>query len=158
MKLELVRDWMSTPVTTILPETLLLEAHQIMIQQKIRRLPVVTSANDIVPQMLVGMVTLGDIRAAEPSIVASLGTQEMRHELARLAVEQFMTTDLITVTPETTIGTAAQLMLLNNLGGLPVVDEQKKLLGIITESDIFRMVVRHEWQLSVTHEQTLSRA
>ena len=158
MKLELVRDWMSTPVTTILPETLLLEAHQIMIQQKIRRLPVVTSANDIVPQMLVGMVTLGDIRAAEPSIVASLGTQEMRHELARLTVEQFMTTDLITVTPETTIGTAAQLMLLNNLGGLPVVDEQKKLLGIITESDIFRMVVRHEWQLSVTHEQTLSRA
>lgn len=152
MKLEFVKEWMSAPVTTILPETLISEAHQMMIQQHIRRLPVVTSANDANPQKLVGMVTLGDIRAAEPSIVSALGVWEMRYELARLTVDQFMTTDLITVTPETTIGTAAQLMLLNNVGGLPVVDDENHLLGIITESDIFRMVVRHEWQLSVAQE------
>lgn len=149
MKLEYVKDWMSAPATTILPDTLLLEAHQIMIQQKIRRLPVVTSANDPVPQRLVGIVTLGDIRAAEPSVVASIGSQELRAELAHLTVDQFMTTDAITVTAVTTIGTAAQLMLINNVGGLPVVNEQGDLIGIITESDIFRMVVRHEWQLSV---------
>ncbi len=149
MKLEYVKDWMSAPVTTILPNTRLLEAHQIMIQQKIRRLPVLTSANDPVPQKLVGVVTRGDIRAAEPSVVASLGMQELRAELAKLTMEQFMTTDLITVTAVTTIGTAAQLMLINNVGGLPVLDDDGCLVGIITESDIFRMVVRHEWQLSV---------
>lgn len=151
MKLEYVRDWMSAPVITILPDTHLLEVHQIMIQQKIRRLPIVTSANDPVPQKLVGIVTLGDIRAAEPSVVASRGVEELRTELAPLTAEQFMTTDLISVTAVTTIGTAAQLMLLNNVGGLPVIDKNGDLIGIITESDIFRMVVRHEWQLSIAN-------
>ena len=51
-----------------------------------------------------------------------------------------------TVEPDATIGEAARLMLENKVSGLPVVDEKGKVLGIITESDIFSMVVLHEWE------------
>jgi acetoin utilization protein AcuB len=55
-----------------------------------------------------------------------------------------MQTDVIFTTPDATIGEVAQLMLFNAIGSLPVVDEKHHVIGIITESDIFRMVVR-DW-------------
>ena len=61
MKQELARDWMTRDVITISPETLLREAHEIMKTKRVRRLPVVDHGR------LVGIVTLGDIRGAEPS-------------------------------------------------------------------------------------------
>ena len=51
------------------------------------------------------------------------------------------------ISPEATIGEAADVMLTNRISGLPVVDAQGTLVGIITESDIFRMVVHH-WRQS----------
>ena len=56
-----------------------------------------------------------------------------------------MTLDPMSVTPETTVGEAARLMLEHKVSGLPVVEPNGRLVGIITESDIFRMVVAHEW-------------
>jgi CBS domain-containing protein len=90
---------------------------------------------------LVGIVTLGDVREAEPSDATSLSIFELHYLLARLRVSEFMTRDLITVTPLTTIDRAAQIMLEHKIGGLPVV-ERGMLIGIITESDIFRMLVK----------------
>lgn len=141
MKLELVRDWMSREVITITPGATLPEAAKSMIDHTIRRLPVVEDGR------LVGIVTYGDVRSARPSNATALSMWEMNYLLSQLAVSEIMTPDPITVTQDTTIGEAAQLMLKNMIGALPVVDHEGKLVGIITESDIFRMVV-HDWMRS----------
>jgi acetoin utilization protein AcuB len=62
--------------------------------------------------------------------------------LAKLNVEEIMTRNPITIFGEATIGEAAQVMLANKISGLPVVDSRGALVGIITESDIFRIVVQ----------------
>lgn len=138
MKLELVRDWMSRDVITVTPETLLPDADRLMVSHVIRRLPVVADGR------LVGIVTYGDIRSARPSRASSLSIWELNYLVNRLTVAEIMTRQPITISQDATIGEAAQLMLKNMISGLPVLDNQGNLVGIITESDIFRMVVR-DW-------------
>jgi CBS domain-containing protein len=135
MKGQLVKDWMTRDPITIERETTLPEAHRLMKDHSIRRLPVVDGGK------LVGIVTLGDIREAEPSDATSLSIFELHYLLAKLRASKFMTRELITVTPLTTMDRAAQIMLEHKIGGLPVL-ERGKLVGIITESDIFRMLVK----------------
>jgi len=91
---------------------------------------------------LVGIITLGDVRGAEPSGATSLSIWELNYLLSKLKIEEIMTRNLITISPYATIGQAAEVMLEHKVSGLPVVDGERKLVGIITESDIFRMVVR----------------
>lgn len=138
MKHELVQDWMTPEVLTVTPDTTLPEAHQLMIERRLRRLPVVANGR------VVGIVTRSDIRGAQPSSASSLSMWELNYLLARLKVEAIMTPDPKVVSPQTTIGDAARLMLEHKIGGLPVVDADGHVVGIITESDIFRLVVR-EW-------------
>ena len=138
MKQELVSDWMTRGVITITPETSLKEAHDIMNSKKIRRLPVVMQGK------VIGIVTLGDIRGAEPSKASSLSVWEMNDMLAKLKVSAIMTRNPGTIQQTASVGDAAKIMLDKKFSGLPVVDEENHLVGIITESDIFRFVVS-EW-------------
>lgn len=138
MKQELVSEWMTRDVVTVPPETSLKEAHDLMRQKKIRRLPVAAHGK------VLGIVTLGDIRGAEPSQASSLSVWEMNDLLARLKVSEIMTRNPTAIQQTASIGEAAQVMLEKKFSGLPVVDEQDRLVGIITESDIFRLVVS-EW-------------
>jgi CBS domain-containing protein len=140
MKLEIVKDWMTGDVITIGAKTTLPKAHQLMTRNNIRRLPVVNKH-----ERLIGIVTLSDVRGAEPSQATSLSIWELNYLLAKLQVKQIMTKDPITIAPTATIGEAARIMLDNKVSSLPVTDETRQVIGIITESDIFRMVVRHEW-------------
>ncbi len=146
MKLELVENWMTEDPTTITTTMTLPEAHEIMKAQNIRRLPVVDASNK-----LVGIITIGDVRGAEASPATTLSIWELNYLLAKLKVKDFMTANPITVTPNTTIGAAANLMWKHKISGLPVVNSDRKLVGIITESDIFEMVVLHEWVDIDTH-------
>ncbi|RPJ21918.1 MAG: CBS domain-containing protein [Chloroflexi bacterium] len=139
MKQELVSEWMTRDVVTIPPETSLKEAHDIMREKKIRRLPVVTHGK------ILGIVTLGDIRGAEPSRASSLSIWEVHHLLAKLKVSEIMTRNPATIQQTASIGEAARIMLEKKFSGLPVVDDENDLVGIITESDIFRLVV-NEWK------------
>jgi len=139
MKQELVSDWMTRDVITIAPETSLKEAHDIMNSKKIRRLPVVMQGK------VVGIVTLGDIRGAEPSKASSLSVWEMNDLLANLKVSEIMTHSPATIHENESIGDAAKIMLEKKFSSLPVVDAAEHLVGIITESDIFRLVVS-EWR------------
>jgi CBS domain-containing protein len=132
---ERVREWMSTRVITISPDQTLPEAHEIMKKRKIRRLPVVENGE------LAGIITLGDLREAGPSDASSLSIFELNYLLAKLKVSEIMTSDPLTVTPQTGLTEAAKLMLHHKIGGLPVI-EGKTVVGIITESDIFRAYVR----------------
>ncbi|MCI0393747.1 MAG: CBS domain-containing protein [Chloroflexi bacterium] len=138
MKQQLVKEWMTKDVVTIEPGTTLPEAHRLMRERRIRRLPVVKNGR------LVGIVTRGDIRGAEASDATSLSIWELNYLLARLKIDEIMTRNPVTVSPETTIGAAAQVMLDNKISGLPVV-EDGRVVGIITESDIFRLIV-DEWR------------
>jgi CBS domain-containing protein len=139
MKQELVKDWMTRNVVTITPDTTLSEAHRLMTEKRVRRLPVMKN------NLLVGIVTLGDVRGAEPSGATSLSIWEVNYLLSKLKIEEIMSRNLLTISSNATIGQAAELMLEQKVSGLPVVDEKKQLVGIITESDIFRMVV-HAWR------------
>lgn len=138
MKNELVRDWMTSNVIFVQPDTPLSEADQLIVDNMIRRLPVVDNGK------LVGICTYGDIREARPSPATSLSIWELNYLLSQLTIKEIMTPNPVTVWPNATIGEAARLMLKNQISGLPVVDENNKLVGIITESDIFRLVVQ-EW-------------
>lgn len=146
MKKDLVQDWMSTDVITIAPDTPLPEAHNIMTTEEIRRLPVVDKTGS-----LVGIVTIGDIRSANPSPATSLSIWEMNYLLTNLKIEKIMTRNPQTIRADATIGEAARTMLEHRVSGLPVVDADHHVVGIITESDIFSMVVLHEWGHEAEH-------
>lgn len=133
----LVRDWMSPNPITIDLKTTLPEAHKLMKECHVRRLPVVDHGD------LVGIVTLGDIRESSASDVKSLSIFEFHYLLAKLTVDKIMTPDPITISPNSTIREAAGAMLENKISGLPVV-ENGRLVGIITESDIFRVLVKED--------------
>jgi CBS domain-containing protein len=125
MRLELVRDWMSREVITITPEKPPQEARSSMLDRKIRRLPVVEENG-----RLVGIITLSDIREEQPP---------------NLTINDLMRLNPITISENATVGEAAETMLAHTISGLPVLDAQGQLVGIITESDIFRLVV-HGWR------------
>src|SRR5690606_15661023 len=127
------RDWMTPRVVTVTPDTTLSEAARLMETKMIRRLPVMEDGR------LVGIVTYGDIREAQPSAATSLSIWELNYLLAKLRIAEIMTRDVITVSQNATIGEAAKLMLDHQISGLPVVDHNGDLVGIITESDIFRL-------------------
>ncbi|MFN8497823.1 MAG: CBS domain-containing protein [Anaerolineae bacterium] len=131
----LVRDWMTKDVMTIDSKTTLPEAHRIMKDRKIRRLPVVDQHG-----RLVGIITRGDVREASPSDATSLSIYEVHYLLAQLTVDSIMTKDPVSVTPDTPIKDAARIMLEQKISGLPVV-EGNRIVGIITESDIFEGLI-----------------
>lgn len=131
----LVRDWMTTPVVTVSPLTLISHAHQKMKEYGIRRLPVVEGGK------LAGIVTLGDIREASPSDATSLSIWELNYLWSQLTVEKVMTRKVQSVRPDSSIIDAAEIMLVSKISGLPVVDERDQLVGMLTESDIFKMLI-----------------
>lgn len=135
MENKFVRDWMTPNPITIVPKTTLPDAHKLMTESNIRRLPVVDRGR------LVGIVTLGDVREAQPSDATSLSIYELHYLLSKLTVDQIMTREPLTIAPEATIREAARLMLDHKIGGLPVM-AQERLVGIITESDIFRVLAQ----------------
>jgi CBS domain-containing protein len=131
-----IREWMNSPVVTVSPTTPISSAHQIMKRNGIRRLPVVE--NDKV----VGIITIGDIREASPSDATTLSIWELNYLWAQLTVEKVMTRKVVTVKPDDLLVDAAELMLEHKVSGLPVLDADEKLVGMITESDMFRMLIK----------------
>jgi CBS domain-containing protein len=119
-------------------KTSLPEARQLMVENGVRRLPVMDGKS------LVGIVTRGDVRGAQASEATSLSIWELNYLIGKLKIEKVMTKDVISVSPDTPLRDAAQIMLDNKIAGLPVV-EDGELVGMITESDIFRMLVEH-WE------------
>ena len=126
-----MREKIQKNPVTVTPEASFYEARNLIHEKGIRHLPVVDKNNS-----LVGIVTDRDIREAAPSDATLLSVQELNYLLGKLKVSSFMTpkAKLITITPDTLIEEAVQLMHDNKIGCLPVV-EGKKLYGIFTETD-----------------------
>lgn len=130
----LVRDRMTRDVVTIPSTTTILEAQKIMRESRVRRLPVVDEGK------LVGIVTYNDLLEASPSKATTLSRFELTYLLSKMTVAEIMTPNVITVSPDVPIEEAALIMQKHQIGGLPVTEEGK-VVGIITESDIFEVFV-----------------
>lgn len=137
MNTQIVRNWMTPHPITTTPQTTLLEAKQLMLDYHIRRLPVVNK------DKLVGMVTWRDINHAESSTGTVLNIYEFQFMRVRLTAREFMSTTLVTISPDATIEEAAGLMIEHKISGLPVV-EDGKMVGLITETDICIFVMQLE--------------
>jgi acetoin utilization protein AcuB len=126
-----MREKIQKNPVAISPEASFYEARNLIHEKGVRHLPVVDKNN-----MLVGIVTDRDIREAAPSDATLLSVQELNYLLGKLKVSSFMTPKekLITITPDTLIEEAVQLMHDNKVGCLPVI-EGAKLYGIFTETD-----------------------
>lgn len=131
-----VSGYMTDEVVTIQPGASLLEAHALMGTKRIRSLVVMED------EKMVGLITRTDLMSSDPSRLASRNNQALSLKILTQPVEKVMTRELITILPTAPITEAAELMLKNKIHCLPVVDRQKKLVGIITESDLFLMIVQ----------------
>lgn len=129
-----VRDKMTPNPITVPPTTPVAEALRTMQGRKIRRLPVVQHGR------LVGIVTLLDLMRVSASPATTLSIYELRYLLDKLTVQEAMTRQVITISPDAPIEQAALLMREHKIGGLPVV-QNDTLVGIITETDIFDALV-----------------
>jgi acetoin utilization protein AcuB len=107
-----------------------------MKKNNIRRLPV-TKADK-----LLGIVTIGDVREAEPSGATTLSIWEINHLWSQIQVKDVMTKSVMTVKDDEPMINAATIMLENKISSLPVMDESGKVVGMLTESDIFRMLIK----------------
>ena len=127
-----VKDRMSTNVMTVQMDSNLTEAFRIMKENKIRRLPVMDK------DKLVGIVTISDLNRAAPSSATSLSIHELNYLLAKTKIKDILTKkqELLTISSDSYIETAARIMRHKVISGLPVVDDGK-LVGIVTETDIF---------------------
>lgn len=134
MKHNFVKDWMTSEPVTIASDVTLPEAHKLMKDSNVRRLPVVDDGK------LVGIVARGDVLEAGPSDAISLSIYELNYLIAKLTVREIMTKDVITVNEDTKLHDVAEIMLEKKIGGLPVM-KGDKVVGIITESDVFRAVM-----------------
>jgi acetoin utilization protein AcuB len=130
-----IKDFMSTNVVTVNEDTSVHDARKIMEAHKIRRLPVMRKGN------LVGLVTLRMLLEAAPSPATALSIHELHYLLAKMTVKDLMVRDPYTVSPEMPAEEALQVGQEMGYGGFPVMDNGR-LVGIITESDIVRVMTR----------------
>ena len=127
-----VGERMSHPVITVTPETPVHDALAMFKKEHIRRAPVVKDGK------IVGIVSESDLLNASPSPVTSLSVWEMNYLISKVTIKQVMSKKLITVDVNTPIEEAARIMADKKLGGLPVM-RSDKLVGIITETDLFKI-------------------
>jgi acetoin utilization protein AcuB len=127
----LVAKRMSSPVITLPPDMPINEAHDLMRKENIRRAPVVAKGK------MLGIVTDRDLQEASPSKATSLSIWEIHYLLSRITVREVMTEKVLTIREDTPIEEAAHIMADNDIGGLPVM-HGKKIVGMITETDLFK--------------------
>jgi acetoin utilization protein AcuB len=134
MNKETVRAWQTADPLTVIPTTTLHEAHAIMQAANIRHLPVVQG------RKLVGLITLHEVRQAELMIAAVYKGSDLDALVSQSKpVGEMMDGRPPTVAPDDMMADAAQLLLTRKLTATAVV-ENGRLVGILTESDIFRFV------------------
>ena len=130
-----VENCMTKNPVTIAPDAGLGEAAKVMEKGGFRRLPVVEHGK------LVGFFTNRDLLRASPSAATTLDRFEVRTLLSKIKVADVMQKNVITVTDTTTIEEAALVMAREKIGGMPVLSEVGKVVGIISSTDIFRAFV-----------------
>lgn len=130
-----VKSCMTPSPITITPETTHRQAVALMEQHNIRRLPVLDKK-----KRLIGIVSQSDLLSSAPSQATTLSMYEITSLMDKLTVDKIMTTPVIAVDENCSLAGAARIMLDNRIGALPVMRDEE-LVGIITETDIFKAFV-----------------
>jgi len=131
----LVKNWMSKTVITIDLDESMQDATKLLKQHKISMLPVMKKGD------LVGIVTDRDLKRASASNATTLEIHELLALLSNIKVKHIMTKDPITVPFDYTVEETAEVLLKNVISGVPVVDNEGKLVGTITKRDLFRVLI-----------------
>ncbi|MDO9463305.1 MAG: CBS and ACT domain-containing protein [Deltaproteobacteria bacterium] len=126
---------MASEVVAIDENTSMMKATQMMKEQNIRRLPVLRKGK------LVGIITDRDLKDAAPSKATSLDVHELYYLLSEIKVKDIMAKGLITINGDDTVEKAAVIMLENRISGLPVVNNKGDLIGVITLTDVLKVLV-----------------
>ncbi|MEA1976882.1 MAG: CBS domain-containing protein [Chloroflexota bacterium] len=129
-----IRDWMTSDPLTVSSSTTLPEAYWLMVEKNIRRLLVVDK------DRLVGIVTMDDLRGSFHTEIIAINPLKVNEMLSELPVRQLMSKNPMTIAPTASVVEAARKMLKHKISTLPVMDSGK-IVGIITESDLFRVLV-----------------
>lgn len=131
----LVKERMTRNPIFIRPDTPVTEAQALMKREKIHHLPVLDKE-----EKLVGIVTEKDLLYASPSVATTLSVFEMTSLLAKLKVEKVMSREVVSIAEDVPMEEAARIMADRGIGGLPIM-RGKALVGMITESDLFRIFI-----------------
>jgi acetoin utilization protein AcuB len=132
----LIREWMTQDVITVKVDTSMMKASKMLKENNIRRLPVVDDQGKII-----GIVTDRDIKEASPSKATTLDVHELYYLLSEIKIKDIMTKNPFCVNVNGTVEKAAVVMREKKVEGLPVVDDDDKVVGIITETDIFNVMI-----------------
>ncbi|MBG0789229.1 MAG: CBS domain-containing protein [Desulfovibrionaceae bacterium] len=130
-----VKDIMSTPVFSLKETDSLHNARELMSLQRIRHIPIVTLDNEFT-----GLVTHRDILSATISHLAELDEETQKEIDLGIPIREIMRTDITSVDGETSLKTAAEILLNHKYGCLPVADGGE-LVGIVTEADFLRLTI-----------------
>jgi len=131
----LVKNWMSTKVVTIDANDAMQDAMRVLKEHGIRMLPVMKKGK------LVGIVTDRDLKKASASDATTLEIHELLYLLTKIKVNDIMTRDPIAVPPDYTVEETARVLLDGKISGAPVVDDYGQVVGIITQTDLFRVLI-----------------
>lgn len=132
-----IRDWMTTEVITAGLETSMLKVSKLMKENGIRRVPVIDDKKRVI-----GIVSDRDVKDASPSKATTLDMHELYYLLSEIKVKDIMTPEPITVNTRDTVERVAMLMEEKSIGGLPVIDDDGILAGIITDHDLFKVLIQ----------------
>lgn len=131
----LVKNWMSKKVITVDVQDSMQDAMKLLKKNDIRMLPVMKKGE------LVGIITDRDLKRASASDATTLEIHELLYLLSQIKVKEIMTKGPITVPFDYTVEETAEVLLSNKISGAPVVDVDGKIVGTITQTDIFRALV-----------------
>jgi acetoin utilization protein AcuB len=131
----LVKNWMSSPVIFAEPDMSMRDAIHRLQEHRLNVLPVVDGGE------LVGIITDRDLKHASPSEATSLDMHELIYLTAKIRVADLMKRQLFVCRENDTIEEAAAILLEKRISGLPVIRGKNELVGIITRSDIFRVLI-----------------
>ncbi|MBW2027218.1 MAG: CBS domain-containing protein, partial [Deltaproteobacteria bacterium] len=130
-----VQNWMSSDLITVEEDTPIIHVIKLLEENNIRHIPVTRDGH------LVGLITDQEIKEASPSKGTTMKAQELYYLLAELKARDVMKREPITIGPDQTMEVAAVKMLEYKVTGLPVVSDKGKLVGLITQGDVFRVLI-----------------
>ena len=130
----MVRDWMSQTVITVNAEGSMQDAVHLLKTHGIKMLPVLDHGK------LVGIITDRDIKRTSASDASSLEIHELIYLLSKIKIKEVMTPNPVTVASDATIEETAQVLLANKISGVPVMAPDGTIAGIISQSDLFRII------------------
>ena len=131
----LVKNWMSKNVIAVDINDSMQEAIKLLKENDIKMMPVLKKGK------LVGVVTDRDLKRASASDATTLDVHELLFLISKIKIKDIMTKDPIMIPEDFTVEETAEILLKNKISGAPVIDNEGKVVGTITQTDLFRVLI-----------------